>query len=345
MKIGQMFILGFRGEDIDENDWIYKDIQVNHLGGVILFDKNIDTSVQNFNSKEGLEKLTVKLTACSQTTLFCAVDQEGGRVCRLKAAYGFDTVASAKAMGKGGISEVRQQAALLASMLKESGINLNFAPVVDLDLNPDNPIIGKYNRSFSVSPDKVVQCAEAFIEEHHKQGIGCCIKHFPGHGSATGDSHLGFVDITTCWQEKELLPYSALIQNGYEDGIMTAHLVNRELDSTGLPATLSKKMIKNLVRDRFCFEGVVFSDDLQMSAITKGWSYKKAVQLAVIAGVDVLVVGNNLGHQEDALEQGIQAIEELLETNTISEQQIVNSLKRIEKFKKKIKGEQPWKKR
>jgi beta-N-acetylhexosaminidase len=230
----------------------------------------------------------------------------------------------------------------MAAEMADLGITLNFAPVVDLDLNPDNPIIGRFQRSFGPDVNTVTAHAHAFIAAHHRFGVGCCLKHFPGHGSAGSDSHLGFVDVSASWQAVELEPYRHLLADGYEDGIMTAHLINRQLDPSGAPATLSSLSISGLLRQKLGFSGVVFSDDLQMRAITQGWTYAEAVQQAVLAGVDVLVVGNNLSPRENAVCEGIQAIEGLLDSGLIDTQRIRQSLARIRLFKQKIAGQHPW---
>ncbi|WP_051305582.1 glycoside hydrolase family 3 N-terminal domain-containing protein [Desulfogranum mediterraneum] len=343
MNIGQMFLVGFQEDRLEEDSWLVEDICEHDLGGVILFDRNISGRVQNFDSPHSLGRLVEQLRGYGSSPLLIGVDQEGGRVCRLKERDGFPATVSAAAMAAGGAAYAGTQAARLAAMLREHGVNLNFAPVVDLELNPDNPIIARYQRSFGADPATVVRLAETFIREHHLQGIACCLKHFPGHGSAGGDSHAGFVDISDCWEEKELAPYAALLGQGYADGVMSAHLVHRGLDPKGLPATLSREMVAGMLRGQLGFSGVVFSDDLQMGAITRGWSYKEAVQLAVLAGVDILVVGNNLEYRPDCVRQGIRAITELLDSGRIEEQQLERSLERIRILKEKIKGERPWK--
>jgi beta-N-acetylhexosaminidase len=273
--------------------------------------------------------------------LFVGIDQEGGRVCRLKQRDGFCPAAGAAWLGCQDTKTVIQEVETAAAQLVDCGINLNFAPVVDLALNPESPAIGRHGRSYGTDPDRVVACARAVIEAHHRHGVGCCLKHFPGHGSAGGDSHLGFVDVTDCWQAIELEPYRQLIAAGYHDGVMTAHLVHRRLDDSGLPATLSPLVMTDLLRRELGFGGVVFSDDLQMRAIRDGWSYQEAVQLAVMAGVDVLVVGNNLVAHPEAVQQGVRAINELLDSGRVERARIHASLARIARFKQTI-VEQSW---
>ncbi len=343
MDIGQMFMLGFSGLQTDADHWIVRAIRDEQLGGVILFDRNIDGSVQNISSPAQLCDLTTSLQSLRRDPLLISVDQEGGQVCRLKARDGFPETVSAKVFA----SYDRQQAAAsaeeMAKTLKSCGINFNLAPVVDLDSNPDNPIIGRYQRSFGVDPELVLKNALIFIKAHHQQGVGCCLKHFPGHGSATADSHLGFVDITDSWQQQELLPFARLIDEGFNDAVMTAHVVNLGLDPEGIPATLSPAVVKGLLRKKLGFSGVTITDDLQMKAITKRWGYAEAVRLAVLAGVDLLIVGNNLERNQDALAIGRHCIEDMLDRGEIDEDYIEAALVRIRTLKNKISGKIPWK--
>ncbi|NOQ47430.1 MAG: glycoside hydrolase family 3, partial [Desulfobulbaceae bacterium] len=221
-------------------------------------------------------------------------------------------------------------------------INFNLAPVVDLDCNPDNPIIGGYERSFSTDPGLVARFADAFIAAHHQQKVACCLKHFPGHGSAGSDSHLGFVDITEHWRQEELRPFSTLFRDGFCDAVMTAHVVQRTLDPSGMPATLSHEIISGMLRNGLGFTGVILTDDLQMRAISDKWGFKEAVQRAVLAGIDMVIVGNNLVRRQDAVEEGIRAVAELLDIGRIDEDRIRASISRINVLKKKITGEIPW---
>ena len=342
LPIGQMFTVGFRGCAVGPDHWIAEALARDHLGGILLFERNVDGTVQNISSPQQLKELIHSLNQYAIEKPFIALDQEGGKVCRLKEQAGFAPSRSAAELAGAGMTATAEAAAVMAAEMAALGITLNFAPVVDLDLNPDNPIIGRYQRSFGAEVPAVVAHAQAFITAHHRHGIGCCLKHFPGHGSSGHDSHLGFVDVSPCWQSVELEPYRILLAGGYDDGIMTAHLVNRQLDPTGLPATLSALIITGLLRRQLGFAGVIFSDDLQMRAISLGWTYVEAVQQAVLAGVDVLVVGNNLSPREDVVGEGIRAIETLLDSGRIDAQRILQSLARIALLKKKIAGQHPW---
>jgi len=332
-EIAQLFVVGFRGCTLPGVHWLTEALAEYPPGGVILFDRNVDRSVQNIEYPEQLARLTAALQGLSRTPLLIGVDQEGGMVCRLKERDGFLATPSAARLSELGLEATSAYTDNLAAQLAEMGINLNFAPVVDLNLNAANPIIARYERSFGEDPSIVVEYAQTVIKAHHRHGVACCLKHFPGHGSAGGDSHLGFVNVSTCWQPIELEPYRHLIDQGYADGIMTAHLVNRQLDPSDTPATLSPLVVEQLLRRDLGFTGVVFSDDLQMRAISNGWSLTEAVQQTILAGVDMVVIGNNLDPREDVLRVGIGAVQELLDSGRINSQRINDSLARIKQLK------------
>ena len=341
--LGQMFLIGFDGLSIKSGHPVIRAIEHENLGGVILFDRNINGSRQNIESSGQLKQLVSVLQQHAEIPLLIATDQEGGQVCRLKAEDGFPASRSAGSLSRCELPEATVLMGKMAATLAEHGINLNLAPVVDLAINPANPIISQYDRSFGNSVDLVVRYASQFIKAHHLQGVACCLKHFPGHGSSKQDSHLGFVDITDSWQDRELGPYRQLFAAGYTDAVMTAHVVHRALDPQGLPATLSKDMLYSLLRRQLGFSGLIISDDLQMKAISHRWNFEDAVHMAVLAGVDLLVVGNNLVRDENVTARGIRAIEKLLTTGQIKEKSIDESLARIAALKKKIAGEEAWK--
>ncbi|MCW5214185.1 beta-N-acetylhexosaminidase, partial [Desulfobulbus sp. US5] len=323
MKLSRMFLVGFDGCTVKQGHWLRKALKTSPPAGVILFDRNVDGTVQNFTSPQQLKELTAELADVAAEPLLIAVDQEGGRVCRLKEQAGFLRTKTAAELGQQSPEISTLPAAeVMAAELAEYSINLNLGPVADVNLNPDNPIIARYERSFGASPDTVAAHCQAFIEGHHKHGVACCLKHFPGHGSASGDSHLGFVDISEDWQGKELEPYKIMIGNGLIDAVMTAHVVHYGLDPSGLPATLSPVLLHGMLRQNLGFDGVIMTDDLQMQAIASRYGFKEAVQRAVLAGADLLIVGNNLERNPDALEQGVQAVQELLDQGRISEKRI-----------------------
>ena len=160
-------------------------------------------------------------------------------VTRMKAKDGFARTMTAKASARGGDDSVRRNAQVVAQELREAGVNLNFAPCVDVDINPACPVIGRLERSFSSDPEVVSRCAAIWLEEQRKQGVVSCLKHFPGHGSAKGDTHAGLVDVSRTWQDQELEPYRKLIAEGKVDMVMVAHVVCSELSDSPNSATTS----------------------------------------------------------------------------------------------------------
>jgi beta-N-acetylhexosaminidase len=215
-----------------------------------------------------------------------------------------------------------------AAALKAAGINHNFAPVVDVNTNPANPVIGALGRSFSADPDVVAEQAAAFIRAHRDQGITTTLKHFPGHGSSRADSHVGFVDVTDTWQELELLPYRELIRLGLVDAIMTAHVFNAQLDMETV-ATLSKPILTGLLREQLGFDGVIFSDDMYMGAIARHFDFADAVVRAVEAGVDVITVSAHLADGQSVAARIVDILAAAVDDGRLSETRINDSYRRI----------------
>ncbi len=337
-KIGQMLIVGFRGTEINRTSYISKAMNVLNLGGVILFDKDNPSSgkeernIANYNQTK---KLIADLNKYSPFPLFISVDAEGGYINRLKEKYGFTNIPSAEQMGKGTIEETKKQANILGQELKNLGLNMDFAPDVDVNVNPENPVIGYLERSFSADPGQVYEHASSFIDGLHQNNIITAIKHFPGHGSSTSDSHLGIVDVTNTYKQEELIPYQKLIENGYSDMVMTAHIINTNIDPT-YPSTLSPLFIKNILRNQLKFTGVVVSDDMQMGAIVNNYGYDEAIIKAINAGCDMLIISNNgTAYNEQAPYDAVDIILKAVKKGEISEQQINDSYNRIEALKEK----------
>jgi beta-N-acetylhexosaminidase len=339
--IGQLFLLGFKGQTIDAHNPIVADIRDRNLGGVILFDKHLakKRNQNNIASPAQLKKLTASLQSYSDTPLLIAVDQEGGMVRRLKAETGFPETASAKELGTYDDPVCTAlHAACTATILRKTGVNYNLAPVADLDIFPDNPVIGKINRSISADPDPVIRHAAIWIEEHSKQNIISCLKHFPGHGSSKTDSHLGFTDISNTWQETELTPFQTLINQQNKNkvaSVMMGHLFHNGLD-TQYPTSLSQKVVENLLRKQLGYKGVVISDDLQMKAITDKYGLEESVCLALAAGVDMIIVGNNLEYDPGFLERIIPVVIQAVAENKISKNHIIAAWKRVSHMKKRL---------
>ena len=337
-KIGQMLIIGFQGTVISEESYISKAMKDLNIGGIILFDYDVPSksSPRNITSPSQIKELIKNLQKFSPTPLFIAIDAEGGYVNRLKPKYGFIEIPSAQEMGKRNIEETKKTAIKLTNQFIDLGINTNFAPVVDVNVNPDNPVIGGIERSFSNNPEKVTEHALAFIEGHHQNNIITAIKHFPGHGSSKDDSHKGMTDITKTYKEKELIPYQKLIEKAVVDMVMTAHIINRDIDPD-YPATLSPFFINNILRKQLGFEGVVVSDDMQMGAITEYYGFAESIILAINAGCDLLIISNNNKiYDETAPYRAQEIIFEAVKSGKISIDRILESSDRIYKLKKQF---------
>jgi len=207
--------------------------------------------------------------------------------------------------------------------------------VVDLNINPDSPAIGRVERSFSADPGLVTEHARTIVRAHRAYNVLCTLKHFPGHGSSRADTHFDFTDVTQTWSDIELLPYASLITSSDCDVVMTAHIFNATLDSN-YPATLSQAIITGILRERLGFSGVVISDDMQMKAISDHYTFEKAIELAILAGVDVIALANNTSSPNDKTTRAINTIRSLVDQGIISEERIDQSYHRIMALKAKL---------
>jgi beta-N-acetylhexosaminidase len=292
-KIGQMIMVGFLGDNERDagvkavRDQLAKGI----VGGVVLYPENIGSSGE-------LRTLTALLrNAKSSLVPFIAVDQEGGKVQRLTRRNGHRYFPSAWSVGRNPAYAAADSAerlyATMAEDLAYAGFNLNFGPVVDLNVNPANPVIGLRDRSFSADPNTVTSLARAFILAHRHADIVTVAKHFPGHGSSHVDSHKALADVSDSWREIEIEPYRALAKEGLLDAVMLGHLYHPTFsDGAKLPASLSGRAVRALRDQPIGFDGVVVSDDMEMGAVAGDYSLEERVIKAVNAGTDVLVISN-----------------------------------------------------
>jgi beta-N-acetylhexosaminidase len=352
-KIGQMLLIGFDGKKINAQSPVVKMIENNNIGGVILFDydfrtaqfdKNIESPAQVKQLNHDLQHFTAESNLKHnrpQLPLLISVDYEGGKITRLSEQYGFPATLSAANIGKKRVEDAEAQAASMAQTLKEAGFNLDFAPVLDVNVNPDNPVIAKKERSFSSDASTVARYAGIYSRQFLNQNIQCVYKHFPGHGSSTKDSHLGFVDVTDTWQPYELEPYRQLFNSGESCGVvMTAHIVNRQLDASGAPATLSHTILTGLLRDQLHFKGVIITDDMQMKAISEHYGLDQALVLAINAGADMMIFGNNLSVSPQDPEQLIDLIEAKVKSGEISQNRINNAYQHIVALKQSLESKE-----
>ena len=350
-KIGQMVMVGFRGIEVTKSDPIYKMIAEYHIGGVVLYSRDLpskESLKRNVLSPSQLKKLNADLQAINTTKLLIGIDEEGGFVTRLSIEDGFEYHKSHQAIGTiANPDSTRLWAANMANELALLGINMNFGPVLDLNTNPENPVIGKRERSFSDSLQLVTQFGKIFMEEHQKRNIATTPKHFPGHGSSDKDSHKGLTDVTNTWTDRELIPFQKLIKEKDLNVLMTSHVYNENLDT--LPATLSPKIIKDLLRKKFYFNGVIISDDMQMRAISNFYDFETSIEKAINAGVDMLLFSNNaapcpedindcqeIPFNPEIAKRAVTHILKLVEEGKISEERINESYQRILELKSRI---------
>jgi beta-N-acetylhexosaminidase len=275
------------------------------VGHVILFGRNVDAPEQVAELVRELQG--VAKDAGHALPLLVAVDQEGGRVSRLSEPW---TVwPPMRAVGRIGSEDLaRKVGAGLAAELSACGIRWDLAPDVDVDTNPDNPVIG--DRSFGDDPGLVGRLGAALIRGLQEGGVAACAKHFPGHGDTDVDSHLELPAVDHPWprlDEVELPPFRAAIGAGVAS-IMTAHVMVRELDDT-VPATLSPRVVDGLLRKEMRYGGVIVSDDLEMNAVATHWGVGQGAVKAAQAGCDVLPVCSRVEAQVEAIESLIRALE------------------------------------
>ncbi len=337
-KIGQMIMVGFRGTEIEEDSYIVDVIKDVEIGGVIFFDFDVPSKSfpRNVINPEQTKNLIADLQNHSSVPLFIAVDVEGGEINRLDPDYGFSDFPSPEELGEVGNYSATEEVALdISQELKGLGFNMNFAPVVDVNINPENPVIGKIGRSFSSDYQEVSLHGQAFIEAHNQNSVIAVAKHFPGHGSSLEDSHLGLVDVTETYREEELIPYKEFQEKELLKAVMTAHVFNKNIDKD-YPVTLSPNFIKDILREEIGFEGVVISDDMQMGAIVDNYERKEAIMRAINSGCDVLLFSNNseIGYDKNLPYEIQEIIYHAVLNGEISEERIEESYNRIMELKR-----------
>ena len=249
---------------------------------------------------------------------------------RLSPAYGFPKVTSEAAVGEEGDAKVRSWADGLAGTLAGVGVNLNFAPVVDLNVNKDNPAVGAIDRAFSKDPAVVTRDAAIAVEAHRARGVRTTLKHFPGLGSATINTNYGVADVTSTWTPVELQPYRDLLGQGLVDVVMAAHVVNGRIDPNA-PASLSVATVTDLLRGELGWDGIVVTDDLGAAAITDAFGFDDAITLAIDAGIDLLLVANRQDSDPRVVTKIVDLVERLIgEDRHLMESRMNTSVARIE---------------
>lgn len=314
LPLGQLFMFGFDGYSLPRRarDFLEKDQAL----GAILFKHNIQSREQVYDLNRSISGLV-------------SVDQEGGRVARLKGIC--TDVPSMREIGLVAKydSELPYKIGYqMGQELKKLGFGLDFAPVMDVDTNPKNPIIG--DRSFSSDPDEVARFGARFIKGMQAAGIWACAKHFPGHGDTDIDSHLDLPVITHGGDRilyVELHPFIAAIR-AQVACIMTAHILVPALDPV-YPATLSHKILTDILRKKLGFEGVIISDDLEMHAVADRYSMRELVRLGLLAGVDLFLICKEL----DKTREAIDAAHDLVDRGEVSKERVLEALRRVSRIK------------
>jgi len=293
---GQMILVGFEGDGPADAGVkaVVSDLEAGRLGGVMYLKKNVST-LQTVREMNGIFR-----AASPDLPPFITLDQEGGAVERLTRDVGFTEIPNAETVAANNTPE--QAEALYSGMAQgigEQGFSVNFGPVADLNTNPENQIIARFGRAFSADPMVVIDYDTAFVRAHRAAGLVTALKHFPGHGSSTADSHEGFVDITRSWSPDELEPYRVLIAGDMADMVMVGHLYHADYANGDgeTPSSLSPRWIDGVLRGELGFDGVVISDDLEMGAIREHFSLEDTVVKAVRAGMDILLFSNTADYR------------------------------------------------
>ncbi|MDE6267116.1 MAG: hypothetical protein K2M07_07195 [Muribaculaceae bacterium] len=338
----EMLIIGFRGDSLETDPDALHYLKDIRPGGIILFDIDLTSGgglgTRNIRSREQVAHLTAEMKKAADYPLLIAVDQEGGLVQRLKPRYGYESLPSALHLGTeiNNPDSTLHYAEVMAGQLREAGVNMNLAPELDIHRS-DCPVIGKLDRAYSSSPDSVALHSGITIRTLADKGIVSVGKHFPGHGSAVSDSHYGLTDVTSTWNEEELIPFKNLIDSGDLKAIMTAHIFNRNIDEE-LPATLSKKILTGLLREKLGFDGVIITDDMYMKGIIDNYSIEQAIIMAINAGADMMIMGNNIntGYESDRPEKIIGIIANAVKDGKIEESRIIEAHNRIHKLQQSV---------
>ena len=324
-KIGQMVMSGIDGYTI--NDSTVRLIKDYHVGGIIILGENIKSSNQLLSLVNSLK--TTNLS--NKTPLFLSIDQEGGRVDRLSKE--FIKLPDNKTIGNVNNSEFSYKIGqIIAEEIKSFGFNMDFAPVLDINSNPKNPVIG--NRSFGANPQVVTRLGIETMKGIKSKGVISAVKHFPGHGDTSTDSHVGLPRVNHDLKRLksfELIPFEAAVKNNV-DVVMAAHILLPKIDAK-YPSSMSKTIITDILRNGLKFNGVVITDDMTMGAVTKNYDIGDAAVTSVNAGCDIILVCHGYDNEVSV----INSLKKAVQNGTIKEERVNESLYRILKLKSKYK--------
>lgn len=319
-KIGQMILCGFQGTEPSEELEVL--IAEYHIGGVIYFARNVANTKQVAELSSSLQGIAER---SGTVPLWISIDQEGGMVARITEGVALMPGSMALAAGDAGPEAAYEAALISGKELRALGINLNFAPDLDVNNNPDNPVIGV--RSFGESPELVAKYGSQAVRGFQEANVVATAKHFPGHGDTNVDSHLDLPTITH-GEERiravELVPFIKAIDGGV-DAIMSSHIYFPALESQKLPVTLSKTVLTGLLREELGYEGVIMTDCMEMHAISEHYGTVAAAVMAVEAGADLVLIS----HRRDLQIGAIAAIEQAVREGRVAEAQIDASVERL----------------
>ncbi|EPX61383.1 Beta-hexosaminidase [Cystobacter fuscus DSM 2262] len=317
----RLFMVGFPGPRIDDD---FARLMDDGLFGAILFKRNVGTAQET-------AALCREIKSRAGRPFILSVDQEGGRVARLRGEP-FTTLPSMRELGqRQDLALIERVGRLLAHELRAVGFDWDFAPVLDVDTNPTNPVIG--DRSFSRDPDEVARLGVALARGLEAGGVASCGKHFPGHGDTTTDSHLTLPRLPHDLERLrrvELVPFRAFAQAGLAS-LMTAHVLFDALDPK-VPATMSPRALNGLLREELGFDGVLVSDDLEMKAIADHYSVEEAAVQGTLAGVDLFLVC----HQADVQRRAIEALVRAVESGRVPRERIAEAHRRLARLESRF---------
>ncbi|HYM84273.1 MAG TPA: glycoside hydrolase family 3 N-terminal domain-containing protein, partial [Candidatus Dormibacteraeota bacterium] len=299
----------------------------------ILFDRDqLSGAPRNVRSPGQVTELVREVRAAAGSRhVLVGVDQEGGVVTRLSPTYGFPPLASEATIGAGTVAAARTWAAGMARTLASVGIDLDFAPVVDLDVDPQSAAIGALGRSFSADPAIVVEMATLEIRALRAAGVHPTLKHFPGIGSARVNTDFGVADVTTTWTRTELEPFRRLIAGGLADIVMAGHIVDRALDPR-YPASLSRAIVGGILRGELGWTGPVVTDDLGAVAITSEFGRDEAIVLALAAGDDILLFANQASYDPAIIGHAVGAILAAVRSGHLAASRVAEAWGRVQRL-------------
>jgi len=326
MQIGELFILGFFGKTVPA--WLQEFADQYGLGGVIMFDYSCQTRQydNNIETPEQVRRLCGEIARLPSNPMVF-IDQEGGLVRRLKESRGFAPLPSAKEFNHLAADQKREILTASFAEMRALGIHYDFAPVIDVDYNPDNPNIGRVKRSYSADIIEVEANAVLAGEVAREQRIGLCLKHFPGIGGAVVDSHHEFMDISDALTPQQEELFYALAPKMYGDAVLVSHAIVQQWDKDR-PMTLSAAGLGRL--RAHLPDTLLVSDDMQMQGLQKALGTREASLQALKAGMDMLCIGNNLFDQEQEMAGIAEHVRQSLRDGALASSAIGKSIERVQ---------------